>query len=115
VPPAGFPDASARFQTSSLVSSYVEKLVVWSRTLPRASRTIRKTPSAVSWSTSSLSGSSLDSKALAAATARLRTVSSTPESRASRSSRKSERPSARRMAPMINALKSVRRHRIGKS
>jgi hypothetical protein len=65
-------------------------------------------------SSSSFRGFSPDSTILAAATARLRTVSSTPECRASRSRKKRERPSARRMAPMIRALKSVRRHRIGK-
>jgi hypothetical protein len=51
----------------------------------------------------------------AAARARSRASSSILENRALRSSKKSERPNTTRMTPMDRVLKTVRRHRIGKT
>src|ERR671917_522846 len=73
------------------------------------------TPPRLNRSASSVARSSPDSTVSAAASARSRASSSIPESRAPRKSKKSASPNARRTAPMTRALKTVRRHRIGKT
>src|SRR5918998_4451345 len=110
VPEAGSPESSARRQMGSPPPE--GRLTVSLSTRPSWSRTITKTPSRVSSSTSSRPSSERMSRA--ALMARALVVSSTFESRASLSKKKRATPSTRRIAPMARAMNSVRRHRIGK-
>src|SRR5919112_2197901 len=113
VPEAGSPESRALRQTGSPAPLPEGRLTVPLSTRPSWSLTITKTPSRVSSSTSSCSRSSPDLMLLAACRARALAVSSTFESRASLSKKKSATPSTRRIAPIARAINSVRRHRIG--
>src|SRR5215216_3347271 len=114
VPQRGSSERSAFCQTGSLAPLPEGRFTVSGSISPFPFLTITKTPSRVSSSTSSCSRESAELMVLAAFMALFLAVSSTFESRASLSNRKSATPRTRSIAPIARAMKRVRRHLIGK-